>query len=297
MKHVLKNSSEVAHYWANQTQADGRIKNMFFEGPRIWSYGYHFEIARLVKVKGQTVVLFTTREYSNTTSRHKYDVRHAASHLELFAVPSFEDHNQNVDHYIKLIIEAQAKATRARAYAESYQTDLAGNIAAVYKYSELFKKELNAEHLKAVREWKKKADKGALFSPAELEKIKRTHAAELERRKNEKAARAAREAERRAKLIEDLDAWTNGADTRPPYSYDLPIRLRVNGSRIETSRGAEITVKTALVLWSKIKQNETVADMTLDLYRVQGFDGETLTVGCHKIPVTELNRIAGLLKV
>ena len=46
MRKLLKNHSEVAHFWANQVQGQGKSSNMFFEDGIIYSYGYHFPIAR-----------------------------------------------------------------------------------------------------------------------------------------------------------------------------------------------------------------------------------------------------------
>lgn len=48
MRKTLSDRSEVAHYWANKVQPEGKAGNMFYVGDKIYSYGYHFCIARHV---------------------------------------------------------------------------------------------------------------------------------------------------------------------------------------------------------------------------------------------------------
>lgn len=47
MRTVLRHTNEVCHYWANQIQPEGRAGNVYFDGPRIYSYGRHFCMARI----------------------------------------------------------------------------------------------------------------------------------------------------------------------------------------------------------------------------------------------------------
>lgn len=45
------NNSMVAHLWANEKEESARGSNLFFEGRSIYSYGYHFEVGRIVRNK------------------------------------------------------------------------------------------------------------------------------------------------------------------------------------------------------------------------------------------------------
>lgn len=62
---------EIAEVWIKQEQYEGKTREnrMFFEGDTIYSYGYHFPIARIDKEHG--VILFTNKNYSQTTTGHK----------------------------------------------------------------------------------------------------------------------------------------------------------------------------------------------------------------------------------
>jgi hypothetical protein len=112
MKTVF-NNQELCHVWASQSQKEGRGSHMFFEGPSIFSYGHHFEIARIVK---PGTVLFTDRGCSVTTSKHKRYARNAVSHMAVYTVPYFDDHNGNVDSYANRIATQVEEDIRANEY-------------------------------------------------------------------------------------------------------------------------------------------------------------------------------------
>lgn len=67
----MKTNQEVADAWAMGYSAKGN--NMFTDGETIYSYGYHFPIAK--RVNGH--VLFNHTYYSTTTSMHQCHVRRA----------------------------------------------------------------------------------------------------------------------------------------------------------------------------------------------------------------------------
>lgn len=67
----MKTNQEVADAWAMGYSA--KSSNMFTDGETIYSYGYHFPIAK--KVNGY--VLFNHTRYSVTTSKHQCHVRRA----------------------------------------------------------------------------------------------------------------------------------------------------------------------------------------------------------------------------
>lgn len=71
-------NSMVAHLWANEKQESAHGSNFYFEGASIYSYGYHFEVGRIVRNKhGRKAYLINDEYYSNTTSQHQAYVRNA----------------------------------------------------------------------------------------------------------------------------------------------------------------------------------------------------------------------------
>ncbi len=65
------NNYMVAHLWANEKKESARGSNFFFEGESI-SYGYHFEVGRIVRNKrGEKAYLLNNEYYSTSTSAHQ----------------------------------------------------------------------------------------------------------------------------------------------------------------------------------------------------------------------------------
>lgn len=72
------NNSMVAHLWANEKKESGKGSNLFFEGRSIYSYGYHFEVGRIVRNKcGEKAYLLNDKYYSSSTCKHQRCVRSA----------------------------------------------------------------------------------------------------------------------------------------------------------------------------------------------------------------------------
>ena len=72
------NNSKVAHLWANEKKESARGSNLFFEGRSIYSYGYHFEVGRIVRNKcGEKAYLLNDKYYSSSTCKHQHCVRSA----------------------------------------------------------------------------------------------------------------------------------------------------------------------------------------------------------------------------
>lgn len=128
MKKVVT-ADMVAHLWAHRTQDEARNAggNFYFRQSTIYSYGSHFPIARFVMGKDHhEVVLFTTRTYSNTTSKHLYMVRSAIRHLANVIECTNVDASNKPEHIenLRLIREdfdtILKKATTARTRTDNY---------------------------------------------------------------------------------------------------------------------------------------------------------------------------------
>ena len=111
MKRVFSNHAQVCHVWAQQTQDRGRGSNIVFRGPRIYSYGDHFEMARFVD---SDTVFITADKYSVSTAKHLSLVRRAVLHKTVFEVPTMDNHKENLEYFIDQARETYDKAKRAR---------------------------------------------------------------------------------------------------------------------------------------------------------------------------------------
>lgn len=275
MRTNLSNHSEVAHYWANRTQSEGKSGSMFFDGKDIFSYGTHYKIASFVK---NDVIFFNSDSYSVSTAKHKSLTRQAIpSYCKVFDVVDFNDHLRNVKSYLEQVQTFQKKALRARIYKDSYLSQAKQIILALKDYQELFKvKGLSKGTKQHIQHLIANADN---ILPDEVENILK----EQERKEHKAKER---------KLKKDINDWKNGfknyLSNGLQYAY-----LRIKEDVIQTSKGATVSLKSCRVLWQCLKAGKSIKGIKLDdRYTIISMIDNILKIGCHKIKMTEVNRLA-----
>lgn len=175
------NNSMVAHLWANEKEESGKGSNLFFEGRSIYSYGYHFEVGRIVRNKcGEKAYLLNDKYYSSSTCKHQRCVRSAIpTGSKVFSV----GYNMSDDgsmafitsqlELIKEVIEKYKKVRTELSYRDIWET-----FKNLMDYIEFFDMGTPRRLLKkSANEW--------LGTNHELsrksDKIKREHVRELKR--------------------------------------------------------------------------------------------------------------------
>lgn len=119
-KNVYSNIHATIKAWATQKGVIGEnfgrnpTRHIYFRENRIYSYGEHFEIARIIN---NVTVFITTKTYSVTTARHINAVNHGALRYfrYIFTVPTFDNHKANVEYY-----QQQARITSEKAQHARY---------------------------------------------------------------------------------------------------------------------------------------------------------------------------------
>lgn len=288
----MPNNSQVAHLWANKSRERARGHNLYFDGDTIYSYGSHFPIARHISRGKQSAVLFTTKTYSVSTSKHISYTHRALNGLSL-PVFNVQDIRGNAESaVIKADYQSRVKAetetaARSRLHAEMY-LERAQNLAQ------------EANECAAFFGWKWRLDVPTL-DPAFIAKVR-------ERAKEEtaKQRKAKEERERAAAIIlaGKVSEWRAGKPVSL-WDYRGETLLRINGDKIETSRGAHIPVEHAPRLWKVIQRakagtpyqhnghSEHAGEFKVDSIDTNG----TLRAGCHTILYGELARIAAELGI
>ena len=66
---------EIANAWINQSTKAPKASRMFFENDKLYSYGYHYVIARIDRERN--IILINNNKSSPTTNRHKQIVEAA----------------------------------------------------------------------------------------------------------------------------------------------------------------------------------------------------------------------------
>lgn len=335
VKRVFSGIQDFVHIWAHQTQDDARSRNAFFEGDTIYSYGYHFPIARIyTKVTGKgkkktqhKVVFFTTDTYSSTTSGHVSSVRSACSHMEMLYMlhipksnaPEKEDyiHQKNLANWQFRINETLKKIGTARENKEYYLREARSYASEANKYMSFFGikkalcKQVNLSIKLAFDEkWELEIDEFKK-KKAEREAYNSEHWEELE----EKRKKA-----RESKYAKSIEKWRN-FETRNPYSDGTSYRSRSHfqwnkesfpdllryyapDDRIETSQGVKVPAESARRFYFYIKaviaRGGCVTTETCS-YEIVGFTVKEITeqhicIGCHRILMTEVEAMAKQLK-
>jgi hypothetical protein len=277
----------VAHLWANKSQDEARNarRNFYFDGDTIYSYGRHFPIARHVENKrGEHAVLMTTRTYSVTTAGHISCVRSACRHLTVFNV----DHDYGktnaglFEDYRKKLLGLMHKYAKARSNRRYILTDINATVSEANDFAKFY------------------GLRTRLKPPADLEAMV-AECKRIEKAQSDKAKRAERE--RAAKEKEHLDAWVAGSVKYYASFYASPIKLRIFGDNLETSRGAVVPLKEAIRVYKILnrlrkraktykRNGETIqlGQFALDSMDETG----TVKVGCHTVEWTEIQRVAKL---
>ena len=294
-KTVFRNHSEVCHIWAQQTQNEGKASRIFFDGPTIYSYGRHFPMARFVD---KNTVLFTTNSYSVSTAKHKRYARQAIpDNVRVFDVHHIESNHDAANVAIMLgeIKTYQQQAIKATKNGDMIRGYALSRVKDMREYIGRFKVKILEQALKKEVSKYLQLD---IFSPAEIVKIKQANMAEKKRKADE-----TRQREKDAAV--KIEHWKAGGDVQLPYNIGR-VFLRVEKEEIVTSKGARIPLAIGKRLWERVCSPDSintnpntdapkVAGMNLGNYRINSWDGTTLTAGCHKIELVEMQRLAKIL--
>jgi hypothetical protein len=266
MKKVFTDISQVAHLWANQLQDEARNSgNFYFNGSTIYSYGGHFPIAKHIELNGQKAVLFTTRGYSNTTSKHIAVVRQAASHLNV--IKCYNPNTTHEENFNRWKIDAElvaAKLPKAKK-PEKYLNELEYINSQANKYAHFFGLELPA-NLTAILSIKDKNEYNTYHE-------QKTAILEAERLK--------KEAELKKQHKKALNEWKTGKTNRLYIRIKTDyLRLNKENERIETTQAVQIPLELAKRLFYSIKENTLKAGDKVLNFEVNEV-GTKVKIGCH----------------
>lgn len=284
MRSVFSSNSEAIHIFANDPYRSGRSQaSISFGGGVLFSY--NTAIAQHVtNEQGQAAIILNRTSYSVSTSKHQGQVGYAANHLKSIYVDFIPyntqaltanrlDNKRLIERYEAKAAEFLVRASRARSKADDYRAAAFNTLNELKEYLAFFGIEYQAGDLSALEAAAADAD-----------------------RKAREAAKI-RAAEKIKEQAEALEKWRAGEDMR---HYFEVTALRINGDTIETTKGANIPLDHAIKIWPMLKRWHDSGEkyyrgqhsIHLGHYTVNSFADDILTVGCHKIPFTEVSAIA-----
>ena len=274
MRKVFTNT-EIVHVFAQQSQSEGRSGSMFFQNTEIFSYGYHYLLGEFID---PDTIVINDKGYSNSTSKHIGLLIRATSHKKQFFKST-----SDIDFVHSSITDSLKKMSTARTRKGDYLNSIYNNYTKLNEYLEYTNTKDKLGYGDAIKYkeicdimHKLDVDKdGILAEVADIEKKKR----EREKAKSQ------------AELVE----WRNH-ERRNVYRLSKTyLRLSQDGESVETTKGVRIELDKARVLYKLIKAGKDINGFKLDYYTVIGVKDNTLKIGCHDIPMTEVNTIGELL--
>jgi hypothetical protein len=142
----LTNNADCIESWASQDRAEGKGSNVWFVGPRLFSYQTPVAaiVTRTVDAPAPLRICLTTyRRFSVTTSGHIAAARTAAQHAGLtsIAVATIEaplDHQRNLLGIAEDAMGHMRKASKARVYSDTHRLRAKKRLLECNLYSKFF---------------------------------------------------------------------------------------------------------------------------------------------------------------
>jgi hypothetical protein len=277
------NHSQISHLFFSENRKNRKSSNIFIDGNIIYSYGHHFPLAKEIEHKGQKYLFVNTYSYSNSTSKHQNHLRRAINkdlYLKVFYVDFLRGYYGKFDfelskEFLSLFFERENekiknylfdhnKAKSSLEYWNNFQDNFSLLINLKAEFPELC---FDTDILQATQ----KDFEKVLF----LQQASKVKAEKREQRKKEKIEKIERE--QKEKLILWLEGKYNGQLYYLPETY-----LRLNGDKIETTRGASVDLNAALKLHNLLINKKGLGEK-INGYTVTSVTLDFVQIGCHQI--------------
>lgn len=288
MRKVFSSNSQLCHVWANQGQSEGRGNNMFFEGDTIFSYGHHYTAAKIHTIKGKKIALVNSNRYSSSTGKHLNNITSALRGLmEYYTasdVTNLRKASKELDAYAVERLQAALKTKKVWSAKDQLEYILKDFSEATALRKLIGKKALKPD--------------AKLFKEVKAHLVKRAkRTEELEAPK--RAEREKRDAERRAayelEKVELIAKFRNGESVYIDSDTEL---LQVKDDTVRTSRGAEVPLREATMLYKAIESGKPVIGAKVGHFTVESIEDiendKIVKIGCHKILLSEAKQVLSL---
>jgi hypothetical protein len=271
MKIVFSNSDETIHIFAQQSQRDGRSSNVFFEGTKIYSYGYHYLLGEFID---KNTIVINDQGFSQTTSKHIWSLKAGTNQYRQFYTMETD---LNLVH--SQVITLNSKLSTARK-KELYINPILSLYDRLNEYLQYTKTITKVSKEKKYKEITKIIDSINNNLDEYLEAIKLR---QIKEAKNEAI-----------KIAKNLVEFRNHKISHIRSKFDY-LRLSIDKTYVETSQGARIDIQEARILNSLISKGKDINGFKLAYHTVIGLTNDILKVGCHSIEQKEINLISKYL--
>ena len=282
MKRVFKNTDEVIHVFAQRTQAEGcnQSRNVFFEGDKIYSYGYHYLLGQFID---DNTILINDRGYSRTTQKHISALSYATNQYRRFYLTEVDVDlvYEQVNDLLKKIEGARKPHTKQGYINEvSYLAHRMKQYHTFLNMSKIKGDEDRTNKYNSILNYAKIVKDETLL--IDLEKVLNFTKRETRRFNKAKAQ------EQIVKFYEGAISYLNNV----PHAL---LRLSKEGDAIETSRGANVPLNEAKILYHRIKAGKCIKGFKIGYYTTIGIKDDIIKIGCHDIKLDEVHKLSHTL--
>lgn len=271
---------DVMHHWGNRGTGPMKSGNVSCENGNLYSYAACIA-AHHTAPTGEQFTALASGRWSVTTSKHQTFARRALPRY-IRTIDVNDPQGAPRDWLIELaqqVSNAIGKAQRARTSKSHHLADAEAAFAQLQFVGTAY----------------------GIQTPDSLDGVGpllAQHAQEVEaERQRQVAERAERDAQRDRENAAQIEAWLRGENYYCPTTATPRLRLSRDGREIETSWGARVPVRYAEPLIKRSREcrgqsfNERVGNYTLSYVS----DNGSLTIGCHVIAASEVERMAAVL--
>jgi hypothetical protein len=273
MKTVF-NNSECVHTFAQRTQDKGRTSNnnIFFEGDKIYSFGYHYELGRFLDDK---TILINDKGYSNSTAKHISLLIGATSQYRQYYKTKTDIHLVHTE--IMYLKKKLSKARKPQMY-----------ISQIYVLWICLNEYINERNEKQLRKYKEYKELLKFVDSLQDEtsiRDLRNWAKEESRKKKDKEKKQLTESLAKFRAYESNYFRIGGKDY---------LRLSKCAQFVETSQGVKIDAEEAKRYLKLLKSGAIMRGAKIGNYTTISFD-KLLRIGCHNISKEEIQYINELI--
>ena len=289
MRTVLKNNSEAINYFANNVQDNGcnQTRSIFFEGNKIYSYGYHY----LLGLRLKNALIINDNGYSVSTSKHISELRNASTHLTTFSLSSI-----SIDSVFKNIVINNQKIKKAWKHKLFYANQIIRQFNEYQKFLEFCKNNKKTkDQIKKYYSGVKATKKCSMYND-----IKKIHDNikivynDLLVQDNLRTKRIA--ADQLVKNEKNIAIFRNEPKKRPFIRLTHSIlRITENKEFIQSEKGVQLPIKLCLDFLNLLYKGENLIGQKLGHYTINSWDGNLLKINCHTFENAELKNIIKLI--
>lgn len=275
MKKVFNSSIDVIHLFAQRTQDEARCSNVFFYNNKIYSYGYHYVLGEFLD---DTTILINDTGYSNTTSKHIYQITSATWQYKQFFTTKCE--LDQVYFQVTKWVNALANARKPEIYIS--------NILSLWESMNEFidytkKKEIKK---KTSYKWIKNVVKNIESNKEEyIDKLNAQKKKDLQKEKQQYI-------KDKNKFLKDwYNHETNYFYTSSKFHKKCDfVRINIDNTKVETSQGVKIDIDEAINLYKLIDNGVNIKGAKIGYYKVTSLS-DSLVIGCHSIDLESMHKV------